>query len=158
MDQELRSRLSRRALMGAAFATAIPLAAATCSGRQMIDAQAATAGTTPTRRSGDQVAPGQAPEQVLEPTPECVEGGELTVAQTEGPYFTRNSPERTSLLEDGLTGTKLALTGRVLTQGCQPVASALLDFWQVVPFPTCFSKSVNLWKSRRPTHSPQSLC
>jgi protocatechuate 3,4-dioxygenase beta subunit len=49
---------------------------------------------------------------------------------TEGPFFTPNSPERTSLLEPGITGTTLKLTGYVLTQDCQPVAGALVDFWQ----------------------------
>jgi protocatechuate 3,4-dioxygenase beta subunit len=48
----------------------------------------------------------------------------------EGPFFTPRSPERTSLLEPGITGTTLKLTGYVLTQNCQPVAGALVDFWQ----------------------------
>jgi protocatechuate 3,4-dioxygenase beta subunit len=54
----------------------------------------------------------------------------LTVAQTEGPYFKAGSPERTSLVDDGTSGTRLLLTGRVLDPGGQPVAGALLDFWQ----------------------------
>lgn len=29
-----------------------------------------------------------------------------------------------------MAGTPLVLTGRVLSMGCQPVAGALLDFWQ----------------------------
>jgi protocatechuate 3,4-dioxygenase beta subunit len=49
---------------------------------------------------------------------------------TEGPYFTANSPERASLLEDGMAGTKLVVTGYVYDTNCQPVANALLDFWQ----------------------------
>ena len=54
----------------------------------------------------------------------------VTPELTEGPYFTANSPERTSLLEDGMVGTKLVITGYVYTTDCQPVANALLDFWQ----------------------------
>jgi protocatechuate 3,4-dioxygenase beta subunit len=54
----------------------------------------------------------------------------LTVPMTEGPYFTPNSPERASLLEAGMTGTRLVLSGFVLTTDCKPVAHALLDFWQ----------------------------
>ena len=54
----------------------------------------------------------------------------LTPELTEGPYFTANSPERASLLEDGMVGTKLVITGYVYTTDCQPVANALLDFWQ----------------------------
>ena len=40
------------------------------------------------------------------------------------------SPERTSLLEADTPGTRLTLTGHVLTEDCQPVANALLEFWQ----------------------------
>jgi len=53
-----------------------------------------------------------------------------TVALTEGPYFTAGSPERASLLEAGMAGTKLIITGYVYDTNCQPVANALLDFWQ----------------------------
>ena len=54
----------------------------------------------------------------------------LTPELTEGPYFKANSPERASLLEDGMAGTKLVITGYVYTTDCKPVANALLDFWQ----------------------------
>jgi protocatechuate 3,4-dioxygenase beta subunit len=54
----------------------------------------------------------------------------LTPELTEGPYFKANSPERASLLEAGTAGTKLVLSGSVFTTDCQPVAHALLDFWQ----------------------------
>jgi protocatechuate 3,4-dioxygenase beta subunit len=54
----------------------------------------------------------------------------LTPAQTEGPYYTPNSPEKTSLLEAGMGGTPVTVTGYVVTTDCQPVANALLDFWQ----------------------------
>jgi protocatechuate 3,4-dioxygenase beta subunit len=68
---------------------------------------------------------------VLTPTPECGDDDDdPTPAQTEGPYYTPNTPERASLLEAGMAGTKLVLTGSVLTTGCAPVARALVDFWQ----------------------------
>jgi protocatechuate 3,4-dioxygenase beta subunit len=54
----------------------------------------------------------------------------LTPAQTEGPYFKTNSPERTSLVEDGMSGTLLTMSGQVFTQDGTPVADALVDFWQ----------------------------
>ena len=53
-----------------------------------------------------------------------------TPAQTEGPYFKPGSPARTSLIESGMSGTRLVLSGRVLTLACAPVAGATLDFWQ----------------------------
>ena len=66
----------------------------------------------------------------LPPTPSCADADDLTPSQTEGPYFTPNSPLRASLLEPGLVGTRLVVSGRVLSTACQPVANALVDFWQ----------------------------
>ena len=55
--------------------------------------------------------------------------GELTIPQTEGPFFKPKSPERRSLLQADSRGEKMVLTGVVLSRGCKPVANALLDFW-----------------------------
>jgi len=52
-----------------------------------------------------------------------------TPAAIEGPFFKPNAPRRTSLLEPGITGTKLVLTGRVLSTAGKPIAGARLDFW-----------------------------
>lgn len=68
-------------------------------------------------------------DAVLEPTLACDDDDEPTIAQTAGPYYTPNSPERSSFLEDGISGTHLLLSGYVLTTGCTPVARALVDFW-----------------------------
>jgi len=64
------------------------------------------------------------------PASTCKSPAALTPELTEGPYFKANSPERASLLEAGTAGTKLVLSGSVFTTDCQPVAHALLDFWQ----------------------------
>jgi protocatechuate 3,4-dioxygenase beta subunit len=53
-----------------------------------------------------------------------------TPEQTEGPYFKAGSPRRTSLLESGMSGTRLVLSGFILSRGCKPVANAKVDFWQ----------------------------
>jgi len=66
---------------------------------------------------------------VLPPTPTCGDDDDITPPQTEGPYYKRRSPERMSLLERGITGTKIGLTGYVLSTGCKPIARALVDFW-----------------------------
>jgi protocatechuate 3,4-dioxygenase beta subunit len=66
----------------------------------------------------------------LPPTPSCGEKDNATPSQTEGPYYKRNSPQRTSLLEAGITGTKIVVTGAVLSTDCRPIAGALVDFWQ----------------------------
>jgi protocatechuate 3,4-dioxygenase beta subunit len=54
----------------------------------------------------------------------------VTPSQSAGPYYKRSSPQRTSLLEQGISGTKIVVTGAVLSTDCQPIAQALLDFWQ----------------------------
>lgn len=69
----------------------------------------------------------QAP--ALPPTPACTDDDDVTPRQTEGPFYKPRSPERTSLLEPGSTGTPIVLTGYVLSRRCQPIARALLDFW-----------------------------
>lgn len=68
----------------------------------------------------------------LLPTPACEDDDDddPTPAQTEGPYYTPNSPLRTSLLETGMAGTRLTIAGLVLSTGCMPVPNALVDFWQ----------------------------
>ena len=68
----------------------------------------------------------------LAPTSTCADDDDLdeTIEQTEGPYYITDTPERTSLLEDGMPGTRLTVTGYVYSTGCQPVEGALIDFWQ----------------------------
>lgn len=66
----------------------------------------------------------------LQPTPACTAGMAVTPAQTEGPYYKANPPQRVSLLSSVFSGTKLTLTGYVLTQNCKPVVGARVDFWQ----------------------------
>jgi protocatechuate 3,4-dioxygenase beta subunit len=68
-------------------------------------------------------------QEDMAPTPSCDDGDEPTPAQTEGPYFTPNSPERSQLQEEGMTGTPIVLTGLVLTRSCAPVEGALIELW-----------------------------
>jgi len=56
--------------------------------------------------------------------------GTFTPAQTEGPFYTPDTPERADLVETGMGGTPLLVTGQVLNQDCEPVPGAKLDFWQ----------------------------
>jgi len=63
-------------------------------------------------------------------TPACHDGDEPTARQTAGPYFKPNSPERTDLIEPGIAGQVMELSGLVLSQLCRPVARALIDVWQ----------------------------
>ena len=52
------------------------------------------------------------------------------VAMTEGPYYKANPPQRSVLYSSGMAGTRLVLSGLVLTRSCVPIASARVDFWQ----------------------------
>jgi len=63
-------------------------------------------------------------------TPACHDGDEPTLAQTEGPFFKPRSPERADLIEPGMKGRPIELTGFVLDPSCKPLAHALLDLWQ----------------------------
>ena len=66
----------------------------------------------------------------LEPTLACADGQDATPRQMEGPFFRPRSPQRTSLLDSGVQGTRIVVRGQVLSTRCQPVPGALLDFWQ----------------------------
>lgn len=59
-------------------------------------------------------------------TPMC---GQATARDYEGPFYKPNTPLRSSLLEPGLSGGRLVVSGFVLTKGCKPLTGAVLDFW-----------------------------
>jgi protocatechuate 3,4-dioxygenase beta subunit len=115
MDEQLE--LTRRRLLELGLALPVPFVLAACGGDGSGEATPTTPATTVERTT------------TLAPTPACDDGDEPTVEQTEGPFFTPDSPERASLLEPGIEGTRLVLAGSVLATDCSPVAGALLDFW-----------------------------
>lgn len=55
--------------------------------------------------------------------------GIVTPRQTEGPFYTPNTPKRISLVEPGSNAPRLVVLGTVLSADCKPVPNALLDFW-----------------------------
>ncbi|MGH2350450.1 MAG: hypothetical protein ACRDJN_02405, partial [Chloroflexota bacterium] len=134
---------SRTAFLRLALALPAPILLAACGGpasandprEAMPQSNGTTGAPSPTPRPA---ATGQAPASqatgqagaALPPTPECADEDDVTPTQTEGPYFKPRSPERASLVEPNLAGTRLVVTGRVLATDCRPVARALLDFWQ----------------------------
>jgi protocatechuate 3,4-dioxygenase beta subunit len=71
-----------------------------------------------------------APAAPLPATPTCDDGDDPTPELTEGPYFSSGSPQRRSLVTRGMRGTRLTITGYVLTTACRPIKRAKLDFWQ----------------------------
>ena len=56
--------------------------------------------------------------------------GRPTLPQIAGPFFIPQSPERNSLIEPGMKAKRMRLMGQVVDMRCQPVPSALIDFWQ----------------------------
>lgn len=48
----------------------------------------------------------------------------------EGPFYKAGAPERSVLVERGMSGTRLIVTGRVTSIHCEPLRDALLDVWQ----------------------------
>jgi protocatechuate 3,4-dioxygenase beta subunit len=68
-------------------------------------------------------------QKTLPLTASCDDGDDPTVSQTEGPYFSPNSPERWKFREPDIEGTPILLTGLVLTPRCVPVSRALVELW-----------------------------
>ncbi|WP_276119842.1 dioxygenase family protein [Pararhizobium qamdonense] len=69
-----------------------------------------------------------APAQ-LSLTPTCSDDDDLTQRQTEGPYFSLESPEKQDFANDAPDGERMTLAGYVLTQNCRPVSKALIELW-----------------------------
>jgi protocatechuate 3,4-dioxygenase beta subunit len=60
----------------------------------------------------------------------CTAPATATLAQTEGPYYREGAPESANLVTDGMAGTRLTLTGLVVSTDCSPIADARLEIWQ----------------------------
>ncbi|MEM7346865.1 MAG: dioxygenase [Chloroflexota bacterium] len=107
-------------------ATATPLPTATATDVATNNDPTATPTEPPTATSTN--TPTHTPQPPLDPTPACDDHDE-TIAQTAGPFYAPNTPQRTSLVEAGMVGPRLVVTGRVMTTDCQPLPGAILDFW-----------------------------
>jgi protocatechuate 3,4-dioxygenase beta subunit len=68
---------------------------------------------------------GSGPNLVLAVTAEVVE----TEDNMEGPFYKAGAPTRSILIEPGIKGTPLTITGRVLDTQGRPLRGALLDIW-----------------------------
>jgi protocatechuate 3,4-dioxygenase beta subunit len=116
MSVDEEGGLTRRQALAASASSTVALVVIACGGDDGADDGTGGAATV-------------ASEPGLKPTPACGEG-EHTPEQTEGPFFTPDSPQRTDLMDAGVAGTPLVLAGRVLGTDCRPLTGALLDFWQ----------------------------
>jgi len=117
--------VTRRTLLLGAVALGVPAIMTACSsdggGDRAVRGPRATS------------APATTSVTTLSPTPACVDNAEATRAQTEGPFYEPDSPEKSSFVGDVSGGEKIVLTGAVLTTSCQPVGRALLDVWHADP-------------------------
>ena len=115
-------RITRRRLLEGSTAVSFALVLGSCD-----EDPDRTAQTSPgPRTSADDEAQGTR----LTPTPACDDGDEPTPSQTEGPFYSPDTPRRRSLLEDGVEGERLVISGLVVDTRCRPISRALLDFWQ----------------------------
>ena len=65
-----------------------------------------------------------------QPAPRAPLACTVTRAATEGPFWKAGSPERTNLVEAGMVGARVLVTGYVYDTNCLPVPNAWVDFWQ----------------------------
>lgn len=107
-----------------AFLLSALIGLAACTGSTPSGSQAGVAAPSPAV-SNPSVAPSTQPPGAAT---NCT--GQPTPAETEGPYFKAGSPERTSLIDAAMPGTRVAVSGLVLTLDCRPLAGVVLDFWQ----------------------------
>jgi protocatechuate 3,4-dioxygenase beta subunit len=119
VDRPEHAIVSRRRLIIGGLALGVPALVVACS-----SGGGGRTSRTP-RTAGD--ATGASPS-TLTPTPACGKGAG-TEAQTEGPFFEPDSPEKADFSGDVSKGTPIVLTGAVLTTDCRPIARALLDVW-----------------------------
>ena len=119
MDRFEEPVVSRRRLLVVGLVLGVPAVLAACS-------SGGSERTTRTPRTTSGSTSGS--PTTLAPTPACGDG-DPTEAQTEGPFYEPDSPEKADFTGDVSNGTRIVLTGSVLTTTCQPVGGALLDVW-----------------------------
>lgn len=131
-----QKRVSRRTFLQTTMSAATGIAVAACT--PVIQLPQTDPATSVDKEPANQlaqesvaVADSRSGEsRLLEPTLSCDDGDHApTIAQTLGPFYTPNTPERVSLLEEGVSSTRLMVSGYVLTTSCQPITGAILDFW-----------------------------
>jgi len=65
----------------------------------------------------------------LDLTPNCHDGDDHTVAQTEGPYFKPNVHLKQNLAVDAPRGEKMTIGGFVLDTACRPLSKTIVQVW-----------------------------
>jgi protocatechuate 3,4-dioxygenase beta subunit len=63
------------------------------------------------------------------PTPACGKDSAATPAQTAGPFYTPDSPEKADFRADDPAGSALTLHAQVLDTECRPLPGVIVDLW-----------------------------
>ena len=130
-DDDDRGLTRRRFLEGSALVPIVLVVGACGADDRPGASPGATTAASGAATSGRTSAAAAAEAGVLQATPACADGhDDATVPQTEGPFYTPDTPRRSNLVIAGVRGIPLLVTGDVVDTQCRPVRGALLDFWQ----------------------------
>lgn len=97
------------------------------SRRRLLLSAAATLPLLPLFGAGRAFAQGSRAPLAL--TPECGSASGTTPAQTEGPFFSPNTPLKRDFAADAPGGQPFLLAGLVVDAQCRPVPGALIELW-----------------------------
>jgi protocatechuate 3,4-dioxygenase beta subunit len=89
------------------------------------DDDASSSGST-----GAEPATGSPPTVEIPAASPCTGEIAVTPRRSDGGHYRPGAPTKETLLEPGLGGTGLVITGYVLFPDCRPVSDAVLDVWQ----------------------------
>jgi protocatechuate 3,4-dioxygenase beta subunit len=106
----------------AAIAAGLLLLLAGCSS----DDDASTSGST----SVSDPAQTTNPPSTLPPESPCTDEVAVSPRRSDGGHYRQGAPAKDTLLEPGVTGTRLVISGYVLFPDCRTVPGAVLDVWQ----------------------------
>ena len=131
-DEDERGLTRRRFLEGSALVPIVLVVGGCGADGESGRGKPASNGAAPSAPASTRVSSEAAAEAgILQATPPCDDGDDdPTEAQTEGPYYTPETPRRSNLVTARMRGTALLVTGDVVDTQCRPVRGALLDFWQ----------------------------
>jgi protocatechuate 3,4-dioxygenase beta subunit len=133
-DDHEQPRLTRRRFLEGSALVPIVFAVGACGGDDRPAGSTAPSASTaaPATGAGPATTSAEAAAEAgtLPATPACDDHDEPTISETEGPFYTPDTPRRSNLVTAGVSGIALLLTGDVVDTSCRPIRGALLDFWQ----------------------------
>jgi protocatechuate 3,4-dioxygenase beta subunit len=75
-------------------------------------------------------APTTYPPSTLPAESPCTDEVAVSPRRSDGGHYRQGAPAKDTLLEPGVTGTRLVISGYVLFPDCRTVPGAVLDVWQ----------------------------